>query len=207
MTADVVAPDPRPRAVLLDLANQQQYVVPPEVALPYGGERVPALKSRGLLVEAEMHESRMVEDLDRIADEIGADAVVLRRGNHAVVVLEPDVVRCREVQFRNHFETHSAQAVEFGPQLLRRPAALDRQLRMARIDHALAEIEDDHVDAAGFHRRHDQVPPESLVEAQVVRRLIRRAHTLGGLRRLHPAERTRRPLDIAPEVHSEVNET
>ena len=125
--------------------------MPPELPLAHHEmdvtALVPVLVFRRLLVETYVHEPRPPEYLRHVRDEILAHPVVRGRGEHAPVVLQPAVVRRREVQLRNRLDPHLAQAQHLVAHLVGRPAPLDRQFRMARIDKRLANVDHDHVHA------------------------------------------------------------
>ena len=74
--------------------------------------------------------------------------IVLLRGNHAVIVLEPRSVRGGEVHLRDDLDAHSAQTVKFGTEFLNAPAPLYGQFRMAGVLHDFCQINDDLVAAS-----------------------------------------------------------
>ena len=141
--------------------------MPPEVSLSHHGVEVFPLVAVRLLVVAEVEEARLVEDVDHFADEVGADLVVGRRGDHVAVVLEPRVVRRGEVELRDRFEAHLAQARELGAETVDLPRALDGDFGVARVLERLAEVDDDEVHAGLDHVR-GEAPPHAFVEAEVV---------------------------------------
>ena len=172
--------------------------MPPQLALAADGEQMPALVAGRLLVVAEVEEARMVEDLHRVLDQVLAHLVVLFRRDHPVVVLEPGVVARREVHLRDHLEPHAAQAGQLGAQTLHAPAALHRQLGMARIDDDLREVDHDLV-AAGRGERVGKAPPRLLVEPHVIRAAARQP--LLAQRGVLPLER-----HVLPRVDAEVRQ-
>ena len=98
--------------------------MPPQLALTNHGEMAGALVVDRLLVVAEMEETRLAEQLRDLGDQIGADPVVVRRRNHAVVFLEPRVVPCREVELGNEFYAHLRKTPLFPLQTFLAPGSL-----------------------------------------------------------------------------------
>ena len=141
--------------------------MPPEVSLPHHGIEVLPLVAVRLFVVAEVEEAGLVEDVDHLADEVGADFVVGLRGHHVAVVLEPGVVRRGEVELRNRLKAHFAQAREFGAEAVDLPRALDGKLGVALVLEGLAEVDDDEVHASLDHVRGEALP-DALVEAEAV---------------------------------------
>ena len=88
-----------------------------------------------------------------------------------MVVLEPAVVRGGEVELGNRLDAHAAQAHDFVAELVRRPAALDRELGMARIHEPLADVDDQHVESALRHAV-DHAPPQLVLVAERVVRTV-----------------------------------
>ena len=97
-----------------------------------------------------------------------------------MVVLEPAVVRGGEVELGNRLDAHAAQAHDFVAELVRRPAALDRELRMARVHEALADVDDEHVESALRHAV-DHAPPQLVLVAERVVRTVSLMYRGSGL--------------------------
>ena len=172
--------------------------MPPEVALPHHGIEVLPLVAVRLLVVAEVEEARLVEDVDHFADEVGADLVVGRRGDHVAVVLEPRVVSRGEVELRDRFKAHLAQAGELGAETVDLPRSLHGELGVARVLERLAEVDDDEVHAGLDHVRGEALP-HALVEAEVV--LLADEFEVLSLVRPPGIDRL-----VAPHVHAHVEE-
>ena len=127
--------------------------------------------AHAFLVPAKMEETRRAEDLRRVTDDILHDLVVRRRGDHAMVDLEPLVMRGGEVELRDRLQPHLAELLKLGLHPVRRPASLHGQLGMARELHELAEIQHHHVHLL-FGHPGDSLVPDCLVEADVVRHIL-----------------------------------
>ena len=67
--------------------------MPPHFALTHGAVQVAPLMRLRLLIVAEMQEARTVEDFAHILYNIGANLVIVRCGDHAMILLEPCVMR------------------------------------------------------------------------------------------------------------------
>ena len=202
MVPAVVAPDPRAHALRLDLLREPEEVVPPQLALADDRQLERALVSGRLLVVAEVEETRRLavhaEDVDHVLDHIGAHLVVLLRGHHPLVVLQPRVVAGGEVHLGDDLQPHRAQAGQLLLELLDAPRALHGELGVAGQVHALRHVDDEHV-RARFPERVGERAPHGLVGAQVVGHA---AH----LERARRVGRRAVERDVLPGVHAEVEE-
>ena len=57
-------------------------------------------------------------------------------------------MRRREVEFGDQFKSHAAQTVHLSLETVRRPAVLQRELWMARIDEPFADIDHQRIASA-----------------------------------------------------------
>ena len=170
----VIGPDPRPRAVLFALLDEEQEILLPELALTNHDIFERRLMPVRLFVVAQVEEPRPVEDLDDFLNELRADFIVRRRRDHLCVVAEPEVVARREVQFRNRLQTHLAQPLELFPKFIDRPRAFNRDLRMRFILDAFSQVDYDHIEPE-LRRLVRELVPKVLLERKVIdRRSIRR---------------------------------
>ena len=167
MVPHIVAPDPGTASRLLSDLGEPKEVMPPQIALTADGEKMAALVVGGLFIITEVEVARIVEHLSDILDEILAHLIVLLRGNHAMVVLEPCVVASGEVELRNHLKSHSTQTGDFLAELLDAPGALHGEFRMAGILDNLGKVDYDLV-AASLSESGRNAQPGRLVEADMV---------------------------------------
>ena len=138
--------------------------MPPHVARAH--DEIVAVRGEPgrLLVVAEVEEAGRLEHLGHVPYDVLHHLVVLGQCEHAVVVLEP----------------HAAQAHDFVAELVRRPAALDRELRMARVHEAFADVDDQHVESALRHAV-DHAPPQLVLVAERVVRTVSLMYRGSGL--------------------------
>ena len=115
------------------------------------------LNAPGLLVhtQMEMLGSKRLTDL---TDKIGADIAVLLGGKNIGILLQPDVVTCREVQLGDGLKTHRAQTRHLFGHLVLGPGALHRQLGVRLVQHTLAYIDNDGVGTHPDEIFHISVP-------------------------------------------------
>ena len=110
----------------------------------------------------------MVEHLRNVAYQVGADPVVSLRRDHPVILSKPRVVGRGKVHLRYRLQPHRAKPPQLGLQLFNAPRALDRELRVAWVHHALGKPYDDHVVALRRHRvRH--FAPHVFIKAKLIR--------------------------------------
>lgn len=79
-------------------------------------------------------------------------------------MLQPSAVGGREIQLGDDLQAQRMQAVDLGGHLLRRPAALDRQLGTTRKGKSLADVDNDLIDALG-RRMIRHLPPDVVIAA------------------------------------------
>ena len=108
MAPVVVRPDPRSHALPLDFLDEEQKIMPPQLALPHDHVAVLALVRGGFLVIAQVEETRRIENCAHPANQVGTDAVVGRRGDPPPVFLQPGAARGPELQLRDRFQTDCA---------------------------------------------------------------------------------------------------
>ena len=87
-----------------------------------------------------MEETRLVKHLAHVLDHIGAHPIVFGRGNHAAVVLQPEIVAGGEIQLGDRLKSQTPQAIKLLSQLFGAPRALHRQFGMAWIKHLFGKI-------------------------------------------------------------------
>ena len=132
-----------------------------------------ALVAGRLLVIPKMEVAGIVKHFGDILDDILAHLIVLLGGDHPVVVLEPRVVACGEVELGNHLKPHSAQTGELLAEPLHAPGPLDREFRMAGILDNLRKVYD-YLVAAGLRKGGGDPLPGRLVETHMVRAAARK---------------------------------
>ena len=147
----IVAPHPRTHPILLHLLGKEVEVVPPQIALTGYYDVGLLLADRLLLVHSDVEEARMVEYLRNVADDVGAEVVILPCRDHAFDFAHPPVVTRREIHFRNRLDAKRLESRNLCANLLDAPAAIDRHLWMAWIHNALGEVDNDHVHADDCH--------------------------------------------------------
>ena len=195
---DHVGEAPRPRAVALDRINDRKEIAPPHVAAPDDHVLKAALVPGGLFIVSDMEETRPVEDLADVGDNLRAYPPVAFSSHQRAVFVEPAVVPAGEIQLRHRLDPERAQT----PDLLAHPFGserpLRRQFRMARIDERFAEINNRQIQPLACHRIRP-VFPDGKIGAHLVRRPAND--------RLFPpiAERLA-VLPVAPHIHPEMQQ-